>query len=186
MSRLGKKPIKIPEDVAVKIQDNILTFKGPKGEIKYNLPTAIKIKVSEDELNLVSSIKKRQERVIYGLTRAAIANIVRGISRGFKKRLVLFGVGYSVKLEGEDLILALGYSHPVKLKKPEGIEIKIAKNDIEISGINREKVGQFAACIRDLKRPEPYKGKGFKYFNEVIRRKVGKTALKTEGEAAAK
>jgi large subunit ribosomal protein L6 len=186
MSRLGKKPIKIPEDVKLSIKDGVLEFKGPKGEVKYILAAGIKVKMSEDKLNLVSSRKKRQERVIYGLTRATIANIIQGIYRGFKKRLELFGVGYSAKLEGENLVLALGYSHPVKLKKPEGIEIDISKNEIEISGIDREKVGQFAALIHDLKRAEPYKGKGFKYFNEVIRRKVGKTALKTEGESAAK
>lgn len=186
MSRLGKKPIKIPEGVEVTIEKETLGFKGPKGEVKYNLPAGIKVKKSEDKLNLASSRKRRQERVIYGLTRATVANIIKGIYRGFKKRLELFGVGYSAKLEGEDLILALGYSHPVKLKKPEGIEIDISKNEIEISGIDREKVGQFAALIHDLKRAEPYKGKGFKYTDEVVRRKVGKTALKTEGESATK
>lgn len=186
MSRLGKKPIKIPEGVKLTIKDGVLEFKGPKGEVKYNLPAGIKVEMVEDKLNLVSSRKKRQERVIYGLTRATVANIIKGVYLGFKKRLELFGVGYSAKLEGEDLTLALGYSHPVKLKKPEGIEIDISKNEIEISGIDRESVGQFAALIHDLKRAEPYKGKGFKYTDEVVRRKVGKTALKTEGESAAK
>lgn len=186
MSRLGKKPINIPKGIKVEIRDAFLEFKGPKGAVKYSLPAGIKVEMTEDKLNLVSSRKTRQERITYGLTRATIANIIKGIYRGFEKRLELFGVGYSAKLEGEDLLLALGYSHPIKLKKPEGIEIEISKNEIEISGIDRERVGQFAALIHDLKRAEPYKGKGFKYTNEIIRRKVGKAALKTEGEAGAK
>lgn len=185
MSRLGKKPIKMP-GVKVDILDNLLHFHGPKGDVKYDLPAGVKAEVTEDKLFLVSGKKSRQERVTHGLARATIANIVKGISRGFKKKLELFGVGYSAKVEGDDLTLALGYSHPVKLKRPEGIEIAIEKNGIEISGIDREKVGQFAAFIHDLKRAEPYKGKGFKYTNEIIRRKVGKAALKTEGDSGGK
>jgi large subunit ribosomal protein L6 len=161
-------------------------IKGPKGDVKYDLPTGIKMEKTENELKLISSRRKRQERISYGLARATIANMIKGVFRGFKKRLELFGVGYSTKLEGDDFQLALGFSHPVILKKPDGIEIEISKNEIEISGIDREKVGQFAALVRDLKRAEPYKGKGFKYTDEVIRRKVGKAALKNEGEAAAK
>ena len=181
MTRLGKKPIKIPEGVQIAIKEEVLVFKGPKGEVKYDLPAGIKAEINEDRLSLASPEKKREDRIAYGLARATAANIIRGVYRGFNKRLELFGVGYSAKTEGDDLILSLGYSHPVKLKKPEGIEIEVVKNEINISGINRERVGQFAAIIHDLKRAEPYKGKGFKYNDEIIRRKVGKAALKTEG-----
>lgn len=186
MSRLGKKPIKIPEAVEIEFSDEILKLKGQKGELKYKIPAGIKLKKEEDKLIVVSSGKRRGDRIIYGLARATIANMVKGVNAGFKKRLELFGVGYTANLEADDLVLTLGYSHPVKIQKPEGIDIEIKKNELTISGINRESVGQFAAKIHDLKRAEPYKGKGFKYTNEVIRRKVGKAALKTEGEAGTK
>ncbi|MCX6811862.1 MAG: 50S ribosomal protein L6 [Candidatus Berkelbacteria bacterium] len=182
MSRLGKKPIKIPGGIEIKIQDKVLKFKGSKGEVDYSLPRGVKVEKEGDKLNVISSRKRKQDRIIYGLTRATIANIIKGVNKGFRKRLELFGVGYTAQVEGDNLVLTLGYSHPVKIKKPEGIEIEIKKNEMAISGIDCEKVGQFAAYIHDLKRAEPYKGKGFKYANEVIRRKVGKAALKTEEE----
>ncbi len=138
----------------------------------------------ENYLRVSSPRKRKQERITFGRTRAEIANIIRGVYKGFKKRLELFGVGYSVKIEGEKIIMALGYSHPILLDKPKDIVLEINKNEILISGINKENVGQFAAHIHDLKRAEPYKGKGFRYTDEVIKRKVGKAALKTESEAA--
>jgi large subunit ribosomal protein L6 len=150
------------------------------------LPSKIKVEKEDDKLKLLSPRGKKQERIIYGLTRANLANIIRGVSRGFKKRLELFGVGYLAQLDGDNLVLNLGYSHQIKIKKPQELNIEIKKNEMTISGINREQVGQFAAKIHDLKRAEPYKGKGFKYANEIIRRKVGKAALKTEGEASSK
>lgn len=160
-----------------------MKFKGPKGEAEYHLPTKIEIKKEDGKLYLSSPRKRRQDRILFGLARATIANLVRGINKGYKKKLELFGVGYSANLEGDNLKLTLGYSHPVILKKPEGIEVFIQKNEITISGVNREMVGQFAAQVRDLRRAEPYKGKGFRYSDEVVRRKVGKAALKAEGEA---
>lgn len=186
MSRLGKKPIKIPKTVQAKLKDNILGLKGPQGEVEYKIPAAIKLEKDENMLKVVASSKKRGERVAYGLARATIANLIKGINQGFVKKLELFGVGYTAKLEGENLVLTLGYSHPIIIKKPKGIAIKVEKNELSISGIDRQKVGQLAAEIHDLKRAEPYKGKGFKYTDEVIRRKVGKAALKTEGEAVTK
>jgi len=186
MSRLGKKPIKIPKDVQVDISGSILKFKGPKGESEYKMPVGIKIEKEENYLRVISPRKRKLERINFGRTRAEIANIINGVNKGFKKRLELFGVGYSAKIEGDKLTMALGYSHPILLNKPNDINVEINKNEIIISGINKENVGQFAAHIHDLKRAEPYKGKGFKYSDEVIKRKVGKAALKTEGEAAAK
>lgn len=161
-------------------------IKGPKGEVEYQIPRAIKIEKNGKELQLLSSRKRKEERVNFGLARATLANIVKGVSRGFKKRLELFGVGYTMLLEGDDLKLTLGYSHPIIIKKPKELEVEIKKNEILIQGSNRQKVGQFAASLRDLRRAEPYKGKGFKYHNEIIRRKVGKAALKAEGETLGK
>lgn len=186
MSRLGKKPIKVPKTIEAEIKGNILRLKGPKGEVEYKIPAGIKLAKEENLLKVIASSKKRGERVAYGLARATIANLIKGINKGFVKKLELFGVGYTAKLEGENLILTLGYSHPITIKKPEGVEIKTEKNELSILGIDRQKVGQFAAEIHDLKRAEPYKGKGFKYVDEVIRRKVGKAALKTEGEVVSK
>ena len=184
MSRLGKKPIKIPHEVQIKMTESALVIKGPKGEIKYQIPRGIKIEKNENELQLLSSRRRKEERVNFGLTRATLANIVKGVSRGFKKRLELFGVGYTMLLEGDNLKLTLGYSHPIIIKKPADLEVEIQKNEILILGVDRQKVGQFTATIRDMRRAEPYKGKGFKYHHEIIRRKVGKAALKTEGETA--
>lgn len=186
MSRLGKKPIKIPEGVTAEISGGILRLKGQKGEVQYKILPKIEIKIDEGELTISSPRRKRQERINFGLTRAKIANLIKGINRGFKKRLELFGVGYTAGIEGDEVVFSLGCSHPIKIKKPEGIEIEIAKNEITVSGTDRELVGQFSAQIHDLKRAEPYKGKGFKYNNEVIRRKVGKAALKAETGAEAK
>lgn len=183
MSRLGKKPIKIPKEVQLKITESLLVIKGPKGEAEYQIPRAIKIEKNKDELQLLSSRKRKEERVNFGLARATLANIVKGVSRGFKKRLELFGVGYMMLLERDNLKLTLGYSHPIIIKKPKELEVEIKKNEILIQGVDCQKVGQFAATIRDLRRAEPYKGKGFKYVNEAVRRKVGKAALKVEGEA---
>ena len=183
MSRLGKKPIIIPGEVQIETTESILKIKGPKGEIEYQIPRGIKIEKNEQELQLLSSRRRKEERINFGLARATLANIVRGVSRGFKKRLALFGVGYTISAEGENLNLTLGYSHPIIIKRPEGIEVEIKKNEILIAGSDRQKVGQFAASLRDLRRAEPYKGKGFRYVDEVVRRKVGKAALKTEGEA---
>lgn len=186
MSRLGKKPIKIPDEVQIQITESFLVIKGPKGEVEYQIPRGIKIEKNEQELQLLSSRKRKEERINFGLARATLANIVKGVSRGFKKHLELFGVGYTMLLEGDDLKLTLGYSHPIIIKKPKEIEVEIKKNEILILGVDRQKVGQFAASLRDLRRAEPYKGKGFKYHHEIIRRKVGKAALKAEGEAVGK
>lgn len=183
MSRLGKKPIKIPEEVKLEISGSLLKFSGPKGRAELELPKNIEVKIENDKLQLISLRKRKMQRILYGVTRSKVANIIKGLNKGFKKKLELFGVGYTANIEGENMKLTLGYSHPVLIKKPEGVEVEIKKNEIEIYGTDKEKVGQFAAQIRDLKRAEPYKGKGFKYSDEVIRRKVGKAALKTEGEA---
>lgn len=185
MSRLGKKIIKI-KDVEAKIDGLILKLKGAKGEAEFKIPRGIKLEQGEDSIKLISQNKKKEGRIIYGLSRAILANKVRGVSKGFKKELELFGVGFNANVEGDELVLNIGYSHPVKIKVPAGVEIDINKNELNISGIDRGEVGQFAAKIHDLKRAEPYKGKGFRYKDEVIKRKIGKAALKTEGEPSAK
>ena len=166
------------------ISNKLLKIKGPKGESEVVLEEGVKAKKIEDKIVLESPRRKRQQRINFGLNRAKLANAVKGVSTGFSKVLELFGVGYAVAIEGDHLNLSLGYSHPIKLKKPEGIEVEIKKNEITVSGIDREKVGQFAAKMRDFKRVEPYKGKGFRYNDEIVRHKIGKAALKTESEGA--
>jgi large subunit ribosomal protein L6 len=186
MSRLGKKPIRIPEGVEAKVENGKVWVKGPKGEVEYQLPAIVSAELNEDILKLTSVVRRKEQRITYGLARATIANMVKGVSKGFKKTLELTGVGYTVSMEGEDLKVNLGYSHPMIIKKPEDLEIEVKKNTITVKGIDKEKVGKIAAEIRSLRKVEPYKGKGLRYIDEVVRRKVGKAALKTEGEGGEK
>ena len=169
MSRIGRLPVAIPAGVEVTVAEgNVVTVKGPKGTLERALPTEMEIKV-EDGHVVVS---------LHGLTRSLIHNMVVGVSEGYTKELEVNGVGYKAAKQGKKLVLSLGYSHPVEMEDPDGIETKVDGNKIIVSGISKEKVGQFAAEIRDKRRPEPYKGKGIKYVDEVIRRKVGKTGKK--------
>jgi len=186
MSKIGRKPIPIPAGVEVKVsqqdKENLVLVKGAKGEQKRTIPAAFDIKVEQGFVKV--SPKEKKDRIekaaFWGLYRALIANMIKGVSEGFSKRLVLEGIGYRATLEGgKKLILSLGFSHPVEFSAPEGIEFKVEKNIITVSGQDKEQVGQAAAQLRDLKPPEPYKGKGIHYEDEVVRRKAGKKAVTT-------
>ncbi len=179
MSRIGKMPIAIPAGVTVDIaENNKVTVKGPKGTLERTLPESMSIKTEDGVLTVERPNDEKESRALHGLTRALLNNMVVGVTDGYKKVLEINGVGYRAAKQGKLLTLSLGYSHPVEMEDPEGIETKVVDNKIEVEGIDKEKVGQYAAIIRDKKRPEPYKGKGIKYSDEVIRRKVGKTGKK--------
>src|SRR3989339_1512927 len=182
MSRIGKKPISIPKDVTITITDGLIKVKGPKGELKKEIHKAVKIEegVSESgerEIKItVKSPEDKNERALWGLFRALVQNMVVGVVEGYQKQLEINGVGYRVSAQGKKLVLEVGFSHPVNFELPEGIEAKVEKNVITISGAGKDEVGQVAANIRKIRKPEPYKGKGIKYVGEQIRRKAGKAA----------
>ncbi len=179
MSRIGKMPIAVPAGITVSVaENNKVTVKGPKGELSRVLPSQMTIKQEGDSITVERPNDEKENRALHGLTRTLINNMVIGVSDGYSKTLEINGVGYRAAKQGKNLTLNLGFSHPVVMEDPEGIETKVEDNKIIISGIDKEKVGQYAAVIRDKKRPEPYKGKGIKYIDEVIRRKVGKTGKK--------
>ncbi len=179
MSRIGKMPIAIPSGITVSVaENNKVTVKGPKGELSRVLPSQMAIKQEDGNITVERPNDEKENRALHGLTRTLINNMIVGVSDGYSKTLEINGVGYRAAKQGKTLTLNLGYSHPVVMEDPEGIETKVEDNKIVVSGIDKEKVGQYAAVIRDKKRPEPYKGKGIKYSDEVIRRKVGKTGKK--------
>ena len=178
MSRIGLKPIEIPAGVDVKVDGTTVTVKGPKGELTRNVHPNMAVAVEGNEVIVKRPNDEKANKSLHGLTRTLIHNMVLGVTEGFKKNLEVNGVGYRASKSGNKLTLNLGYSHPVEMEDPDGIETKVDGNKIIVSGISKEKVGQFAAEIRDKRRPEPYKGKGIKYVDEVIRRKVGKTGKK--------
>lgn len=180
MSRIGKQPIIIPEGVDVKIEPTKVTVKGPKGELIQDIHHFIKVEKKDNQLLIsVAQPQEKKQRSLWGLFRRLIANMILGVTQGFSKQLEINGVGYKAAVTGEVLNLHLGYSHPVEFQIPKDIEIKVEKNLITIAGADKHLVGQVAAEIRLLRKPEPYKGKGIKYINEVVRRKVGKSAVKT-------
>ena len=179
MSRIGRHPITIPAGVTVEIaENNVVTVKGPKGTLEKALPTEMEIKQEGEEIVVTRPNDLKKMKSLHGLTRTLINNMVIGVTNGYEKVLEVNGVGYRAAKSGNKLTLNLGYSHPVEMTDPEGIESTVDGNKIIVSGIDKEKVGQYAAEIRDKRRPEPYKGKGIKYADEVIRRKVGKTGKK--------
>lgn len=177
MSRIGKLPIAIPSGVEVKVGDgNFVTVKGPKGTLERKLSTEISVVVEDNQVVVTRPSDLKKHRALHGLTRTLVANMVEGVTNGFSKVLEINGVGYRAQKQGKKLVLSLGYSHPVEMEDPEGVESTVeGQNKITISGIDKEKVGQYAAEIRFKRPPEPYKGKGIKYADEVIRRKEGKT-----------
>ncbi len=175
MSKIGKKPIQIPKGVEVKVDGNSVSVKGPKGELKKFFNDDIVINISGDNI-LVKPKNNNGKNEIWGLSRALVANMIRGVTDGFEKSLEFDGVGYKANVKGENLELSLGYSHPVLIKIPAGIMVKIEKNVIKVSGVDNELIGQFAAEIKSKRPPEPYKGHGIKYVGEVIIRKAGKKA----------
>ena len=179
MSRIGRMPIAIPAGVTVDIaENNQVTVKGPKGTLERVLPAEMTITKEGEEVKVTRPNDLKKMKSLHGLTRTLINNMIIGVTEGYEKRLEVNGVGYRVAKQGKKLTLSLGYSHPVEMEDPEGLEAVVEDNKIIIKGIDKEKVGQNAAEIRDKRRPEPYKGKGIKYADEVIRRKVGKTGKK--------
>ncbi|MBR0410142.1 MAG: 50S ribosomal protein L6 [Eubacterium sp.] len=177
MSRIGRLPVDIPAGVEVNIaENNTVTVKGPKGTLSENLPIEMDIKIENNQVVVTRPNDLKRMKSLHGLTRSLIANMVTGVTKGYEKVLEINGVGYRAQKQGKKLILSLGYSHPVEMEDPEGIETVLeGQNKITVKGISKQKVGQFAAEIREKRKPEPYKGKGIKYADEVIRRKVGKT-----------
>lgn len=179
MSRIGKKPIEIPAGVDVKIEGNLVTVKGPKGTLSRDIHPNIAVEKDGNTITVSRPDDSKQNRSLHGLSRTLIANMVYGVNETFKRELEVNGIGYRAEMKGKDLVLKVGYSHDVIMKAPEGITIEVpAPNKIIISGTDKQKVGQFAANVREKRPPEPYKGKGIKYANEVVRRKVGKTGAK--------
>ncbi|MCD6270423.1 50S ribosomal protein L6 [bacterium] len=177
MSRIGKKPILIPEGTEVEIKDRVVFFKGPKGNLSQSIPEGIGVKKEEAKLLVFLERKNKNTPALWGLTRALLQNCVDGVNKGFEKKLEMVGIGYRAKKEGENILnLEVGFSHPIKLEIPKGLDVSLEKNIIAIFGIDKQKVGEFAAKIRKIRPPEPYKGKGIRYLGERIRRKEGKKA----------
>ncbi len=180
MSRIGRLPVLLPSGVEVNHSGDELSVKGPKGSLSARLPSMIRVEVADGELRFVRPDERKQTRAFHGLARALAANMVKGVTEGFAKELAIEGVGYRAELKGKTLNLLLGFSHPVEVEIPEGLEVKVeGTNQIRVEGIDREQVGQFAAELRSIRPPEPYKGKGVRYADERIRRKVGKAAAGT-------
>ena len=178
MSRIGKKPIPIPKDVKVKMDGDLLTVTGPKGNLQRKVDPRIRVQADGDQIVLVVTEETRQSRALHGLTRALVANMVTGVSRGFERVLEIVGVGYRAEMSGKNLVLHLGYSHPITFPLPDGVDARIEKTRITLGGIDKEVLGLTAAKVRGFRQPEPYKGKGIKYVEETIRRKAGKTGVK--------
>lgn len=179
MSRIGKKPVEIPQGVEVKIEGQVVTAKGPLGTEVVNVRPEIAVKLEDNHVVLSKVGTTRETDALYGLSRTLVANAIHGVKEGFVKKLEINGVGYRAQKKGKEITFNLGFSHPVVMADPEGIETEMdGQNIIIVKGIDKEKVGQYAAEIRSLRKPEPYKGKGIKYADEVIRRKVGKTGAK--------
>ena len=179
MSRIGKKPIPVPNGVTVTVDGSTVKVKGPKGELSRTFEPTMKIRVENNEVVVDRPSDEKRERAFHGLTRALLSNMVMGVTEGFKKTLEIVGVGYKAEKKGKDLMVSVGYSHPVKYPEPAGITLTTpAPTTIVIEGIDKQKVGQVAAELREFRPPEPYKGKGIRYQGEQVRRKAGKTAGK--------
>jgi large subunit ribosomal protein L6 len=177
MSRIGKQPISVPAGVTIAIEPDRVTVNGPKGELFEHVHRDIKVEHVDDQVLVTRPTNRGEHRALHGLTRTLVANMVQGVTDGFEKRLEIQGVGYRAQLRGRDLELALGYSHPVPIKAPEGIEFEVPQpTRIVVRGASKQRVGEVAANIRKQRKPEPYKGKGIRYEGEYVARKVGKRA----------
>lgn len=179
MSRIGKIPIAIPDGVEVKLEKNLMKVKGPKGELQLVIHPMVKVAIKDKEIVLeIANQEDKTEKSLWGLFNRLINNMVVGVTTGFEKKLEVVGVGFKVAVQGQKLILNVGFSHPVEYTLPQGISGTVEKNVITLAGIDKQLVGETAAQIRRIKKPEPYKGKGIRYSDEVIKRKVGKAAAK--------
>ncbi len=179
MSRVGKKPIAIPEKIKVSYSNRVVTVQGEKGVLERSIHPALDLKVEQGLISILMNTDDRKTRALQGLTRSLVNNMVTGVSKGFERVLEINGIGYRAEAKKNDIVFNLGYSHPINFNLPEGISVSIDKNNvITLTGIDKEKLGHVASAIRRLKPPEPYKGKGIKYANEHIRRKAGKTGTK--------
>ena len=177
MSRIGKMPIPVPDNVKVAMKDWRLAVEGPRGKLDLDVHPLINVKMEDKEIIVTRPNNARQSRSLHGLTRALIANMVHGVCEGFEKKLELQGVGYRATMQGNALNFQLGYSHPILFEPPEGVELSVDRNIVTVSGNDKQAVGQVAAQIRALRKPEPYKGKGIRYVGERVRRKAGKAGL---------
>jgi large subunit ribosomal protein L6 len=177
MSRIGVKPVNIPANVEVKLDNkNYAVVKGPKGTLEQQLPQAMKIEIEGTQVIVTRPSEEKEHKSLHGLTRTLINNMVVGVTEGYQKSLEIVGVGYRAQKQGNVLVMNLGFSHPVEMEDPKGIETAVeGTNKIIVKGIDKQQVGNYAAVIRDWRQPEPYKGKGIKYVDEVVRRKAGKT-----------
>jgi len=185
MSRIGKQIIKVPEGVEVTVSGKNIKIKGPKGELEYEFPPTIEVIYKDGQIQVKRGSDEPEERSLHGLTRALINNMVKGVSDGFEKRLEIIGVGYRAQVSGKKITLSLGFSHPIDLEAPEGVNVEMdqeQKNIIIVSGADKQSVGQFAANIRGFRPPEPYKGKGIRYIDEYVARKAGKAAATGSAE----
>jgi len=181
MSRIGNQPIKIEEGVTVDIDNKKVTVKGSKGELNFELPFQLSAEIKDGEIIVSRSNEEKQSKSIHGTYRTILANAVFGVKEGYEKKLELVGVGYRARLEGTTLVMTLGWNHPIKVEPYEGIEIEVPEETkITIKGIDKQKVGEFSAKVRSMRKPEPYKGKGVRYANEYVRRKSSKSSLVSE------
>lgn len=178
MSRIGKKPIEIPNGVEIRLEEEKIVVKGPKGSLELKIRPEIEVKVEDNMIKVLPRKTTKKTKAFWGLFRSLIANMVKGVTEGYQKKLEVQGIGYKASIDNAtgDLILEVGYSHPVRYKKPEGIEISVDKNVITVAGIDKQKVGQVAAEIRKVRPPDPYKGKGIRYLGEKVKLKLGKKA----------
>lgn len=179
MSRIGRKPISLPAGVEVKVDGNVVAVKGPKGELTQAIPAEISVVLEDGVLRVERPSDDKKHRALHGLSRALLANMVTGVTAGFEKKMEMVGVGYRAQMQGKKLVINIGFSHPVEVEAPAGIEFEVpAPTKITVKGIDKQLVGNTAAHIRAIREPEPYKGKGIKYENEVVRRKAGKAGGK--------
>jgi len=179
MSRIGKKPIEIPKGVEVKIEGDSVKVKGPKGELSQKIRPEIKIEIKEGKIFVLPRLEAKKTKALWGLTRTLLSNNIKGVFEGYEKKLQIEGLGYKAEIEGENLILRVGFSHLVKFEPPKEIKLAVDKNVITVSGASKEMVGQVATKIRKIRPPEPYKGKGIRYLGEIVKIKPGKKVVTT-------
>ncbi len=178
MSRVGKKPVKIPVKTKIAYKDRVITAQGEKGKLTLGIHPAVDLKIDDQSIQVTMEVENRKNRALQGLTRSLVANIITGVSQGFERKLEISGIGYRAEVQGKNILFNLGYSHPITFPLPEGVTATVDKSTIRLAGIDKELLGRTAATIRELRPPEPYKGKGVKYAEEHIQRKAGKTGTK--------